>query len=579
MYKLLALPFIIILTACGTSVTENPIKISSEPSSLAQNSITVPIDKPTIPTIVSIDNPTISTPQRNRLTVSENKISLPFNLSQDIDLFPHNSSTRPSQYTIINKPHFGSLTAIKNGLPGEYTYTPMGEYIGYDVFTYHIDNNGGQQAITVTVKLTSATWPVSFAGKNQTVYANTQVLLRGKGFNSGLSAYDDQGNKLPLSYDWEQVDNSGITVVMQGKDNALLRIQTPDVVNPVQLKFKLSVETTQGVIDTDTVLITIKPASSQAHVILGAFVTKDAWNPNKIDRFNTATGMPVSIVNLFTGFEGQWSRLKTQLDNVRSRNAVPMITWMPQLASSPETRLLDKINQGDWDTYINDWITGLKTWQASYPTDAKPRVLIRFAHEFNAKWYPWGNDPVAYRQAWQYIHDRFSAANVQGVEWVWCMSTTDYDDFNDVTRYYPGDDYVDWTSIDGYNWGSNRRYHPWKSFSEVFSSAYNTLTSHYPRKPIMIGEVSSAEPSDLPEENGFNGDDSDADESKGAWITDLFASLETSFPAIRALVWFNHDKELSWALDGENSTGAAAYKEVVNQNDYFGGVYVPASDY
>ena len=32
--------------------------------------------------------------------------------------------------------------------------------------------------------------------------------------------------------------------------------------------------------------------------------------------------------------------------------------------------------------------------------------------------------------------------------------------------YYPGDEYVDWTGVDGYNWGV--RNGGWQSFEQVF---------------------------------------------------------------------------------------------------------------
>ena len=57
----------------------------------------------------------------------------------------------------------------------------------------------------------------------------------------------------------------------------------------------------------------------------------------------------------------------------------------------------------------------------------------------------------------------------------------------------------------------------------------------------------------------------------------MFTSIELSFPRIRALLWFNQDKTLHWALNGTGHTGAAAYGTAVNNSEYFGGMYVPAS--
>ena len=54
--------------------------------------------------------------------------------------------------------------------------------------------------------------------------------------------------------------------------------------------------------------------------------------------------------------------------------------------------------------------------------------------------------------------------------------------FKDV---YPGDAYVDWVALDGYNWGALRI--GWQTFSQVFGDSYNALVA-LTSKPIMICE-------------------------------------------------------------------------------------------
>lgn len=138
--------------------------------------------------------------------------------------------------------------------------------------------------------------------------------------------------------------------------------------------------------------------------------------------------------------------------------------------------------------------------------------------------------------------------------------------------YYPGDDVVDWLSLDGYNWGSNYSFTRWKSFDETFSQQYVKMVSAVPNKPMMLAEVSSAEPHDLPDLSwGQDGDDSDVLESKEAWTADMMQSIQANYPAIKSIVWFNTNKELSWALNETSNTGLTAYNKAV-VGDYFGGV-------
>lgn len=48
--------------------------------------------------------------------------------------------------------------------------------------------------------------------------------------------------------------------------------------------------------------------------------------------------------------------------------------------------------------------------------------------------------------------------------------------------YYPGDAYVDWTGLDGYNYGL-----AWRSFSTLFGPSYADIT-RLTSKPLMVAE-------------------------------------------------------------------------------------------
>jgi mannan endo-1,4-beta-mannosidase len=309
----------------------------------------------------------------------------------------------------------------------------------------------------------------------------------------------------------------------------------------------------------------------------GAYVNKDGWVPSYISQFNTDVAKPLAIVNLFTSFDYNWAnQLRYQSSNIVSLQATPMITWMPITSGRKTINLLPEILSGQWDTYINNWINGLKTWQATYPINARPTLLIRFAHEFNGNWYPWGNDPTNLKAAWRYMKTKFNAAGVTNVEWVWCANNVNVDSYNNVNLYYPGDDVVDWTGLDGYNWGSNYSFSRWKSFNETFSIPYINLVTAFPNKPVMLGEVASAEPSDTPNlAYGQNGNNADANENKDVWVQDMYARIMSEYPAIRAIAWFNLNKELSWALNGTAKNGLAntglnAYRSAMSNPFYLG---------
>jgi len=162
--------------------------------------------------------------------------------------------------------------------------------------------------------------------------------------------------------------------------------------------------------------------------------------------------------------------------------------------------------------------------------------FLDFAAEMNGDEAWSGNDAKLYVDAYRHIHDLFVAAGATNVVWAWCPNVTDTDGSNKSTfDYYPGDTYVDWTGVDGYNWGSG----DWQTFKDVFKDIYPLLAGK--KKPILIGEMSSSE---------TGGD-------KAAWITAMIPTLKASYPLIKGVVWFDVDKERDWRINSSASTLAA----------------------
>lgn len=317
-----------------------------------------------------------------------------------------------------------------------------------------------------------------------------------------------------------------------------------------------------------------------ADTLTGAYVRGNGWEPAEMAAFAQDTKRGVAIANLFTSFDYDWNTLSHQSSHAVAQGSVPMITWEPTVASRPDDNLLPEILNGEWDSYIDEWVVGLRTWMDAQPVQNR-RVLIRFAHEFNGIWYPWANDPGNFVPVWRYVHQKFADAGLAGnVEWVWNANNVDVDDHHDITMYYPGDDVVDWTSIDGYNWGSNYSFTKWRSFAELFEEKYNLLMLHYPSKPILIAEVASAEPTDVPNPAlGQEGDDSDARHDKGEWIADMMHQLRSRFHGVKAFAWFNINKELGWSLNESGAnTGLVAYRKAL-RSGYFESDYMAANDF
>ena len=70
------------------------------------------------------------------------------------------------------------------------------------------------------------------------------------------------------------------------------------------------------------------------------------------------------------------------------------------------------------------------------------------------------------------MHDIFAQQGVTNATWVWCPNIASAVSHAAATLY-PGDNYVDWTCMDGYNWGTDHG-NSWQTFDQVFGgSAYN----------------------------------------------------------------------------------------------------------
>lgn len=212
---------------------------------------------------------------------------------------------------------------------------------------------------------------------------------------------------------------------------------------------------------------------------------------------------------------------------------LPLITWEPHWP-------LDGILAGTYDDVFHQRAQGLR--------DLHVDILLRWGHEMNGNWYPWAGasnggangGPAKYIAAYRHVHDLFVADGATNVYWVWCPLVADVpaESWNHWTNYYPGDDYVDWVGLDAYNWGNSSSCCTWQSFGDLVTDLYGDYAG---KKPLILAETASAEV-------GGN---------KAAWIDDMHQQLKTTFTAIKAVVWFDINKETDWRIDSSPPTLAA----------------------
>ncbi|MCT9625586.1 IPT/TIG domain-containing protein [Pseudarthrobacter equi] len=234
----------------------------------------------------------------------------------------------------------------------------------------------------------------------------------------------------------------------------------------------------------------------------------------------------------------------TEMNAVRSRGAVPLVTWEPWAwggGVSQPAYSLDRIAAGDFDAHIAQWGQALAAW--GYP------VQLRFAHEMNGDWYPWaesvnGNQPGDYAQAWRHVHDVVEAQGATNVSWVWSPNVP-YWGSTDLAGLYPGAGYVDIVALDGYNWGTSASWSGWISPQDLFAPGIAELRALAPGLPILVAETASSE----------------AGGDKAAWNTQLISYLAAQ-PDVMGFVWFHIQKEADWRINS-SAASATAFKNAL----------------
>jgi hypothetical protein len=308
-----------------------------------------------------------------------------------------------------------------------------------------------------------------------------------------------------------------------------------------------ALSTTASIPDPGGIAVANAAATS---VALGAFTPTLPWSFDDIDGFSSLVGRKQSIIHWFQDWVMDFD--PAYMDAAVAREGMPLVSWEPwKFGEGPKQPdyALGKIIEGKHDSYIRRWARAAAAW-------GKP-FYLRFAHEMNGDWTSWspgvnGNTTADFVSAWRRVYSIFRQEGATNAKWVW-SPVADYEGTTPYKAVYPGDAYVNWVGVSGYNWGDTRSWSYWQSFSEVFGKSYSKLKT-MTRKPIMIPEVASAE----------SGGD------KAAWIKKAFLEdIPSTFPRIRAVVWFQANKENDWRVDSSPSS-LKAYREVVASTYYQG---------
>ena len=291
-------------------------------------------------------------------------------------------------------------------------------------------------------------------------------------------------------------------------------------------------------------ILTITPSKIPVNTVYLGMWTEGFWNentyslhPEALTTLQNQIGKKVAIAHYYRGWENLGKEsFRTELETIQQNGWRPMVSANPYFfsqCSQGSKNIYRTIADGDCDAF-------LQTIGKTFKTFNKP-VFLRFAWEMNIGPIDWSTQktqstPNDFVQAWRRFHEIVVSQGATNVLWVWSPNVNTGGSIA-YSSLYPGDSYVDWLGLDGYNWGTSKSWTHWESFSEIFQSSYQALVGLAPAKPIMIAETNTTD-------QGGN---------KAMWYQDMISTqLLYNFPKIKAVIFYNEDRskqeQVNWLI-------------------------------
>ncbi|MGV8977102.1 MAG: glycoside hydrolase family 26 protein [Cellulomonas sp.] len=313
----------------------------------------------------------------------------------------------------------------------------------------------------------------------------------------------------------------------------------------------------------------------------GMYTAQAPFSFATFDDSATKLGHAPNLVGYFSGWDKPFRA--DAVSRSWDRGMLPMLTWESRPSDAPNDVVdepdytLPMILAGTHDDYLRQYARDVAS--LGLP------LAIRLDHEMNGIWYPWaertssgasinGNSPGQYAAMWKHVHDIFEAEGAnQYVIWVWSPNIINnlpatLQSQGTLAGLYPGDDYVDWVGLSGYDRP------PYKAdnnatFDYTFGRSLAQLRQLTPKK-ILISEVGASE---------IGG-------HKPAWVTSFFTAFhQPANSDLLGFAWFNMAVSTysagalitnDWRVDSRHNTLEAFVAGLNDPVNNFGGQLLAA---
>jgi hypothetical protein len=311
----------------------------------------------------------------------------------------------------------------------------------------------------------------------------------------------------------------------------------------------------------------VPTAAATRRIALGVSMLKDR-DVAAYDAFRDQTGRAPATWSIWS----DWGSPTTQdlplefMEHLKQNGTVPLIIWQPVDSTSLWNRAYsyENIAAGDFDDYIKAFAEQVRTYDG--------RVLIRFAHEFDGTWYPWGigkpgnsmdDFKKAWRRIWRFFRDP-EVGRAKQARFIWSPQGSKPRSW--MTKAFPGRPYVDYIGFTAFNWAGYKRLE-WRSMAAVVKLRVS-LFADLPKKPFFVTETGTHPGRSRP-----------GDRWKADWIKDGYAAVYKKWPRIVGVSYFNvnmndtgdPEHPENWSLDRPTDGSARrAYRSLLTETRFRG---------
>lgn len=260
-----------------------------------------------------------------------------------------------------------------------------------------------------------------------------------------------------------------------------------------------------------------------AELVWGAGVD---WREGSLVNFEQRVGHRAHMQMIFSHWGNDYNFPTHLKGSIADQGKTMVLFWEAvdynrPYFSQPEYSF-DAVLSGRLDNFFRNFAQGARSYGGEV-------ILIPYS-EFNGGWFPWGisvgnNSPQKLAEAYRYITRFFD--DVPNVKFAWVPNAeAGRDDRIDLA--YPGDAYVDYVGVDGFNFGGGDE----TTFSQLFHNTLARLAAY--GKPTMIFSMGTHEGS-----------------GKAAWIKNALTIELYKYPQVAGWGWFNANKERDWRLESD----------------------------